>query len=152
MKLVSKLIAAFGLLVLAMCIIAPNALATDYSAAEIVAEKMLLDPANKLGITNADVSINTQQVTINCITRLSVQETGAPLESFGTFLGGVLGVYISIVNAMPEVCDLLIVMKNSNQPTVATLSCPKSWVSGIDLNNEAAAQLIVNVFMTIKEA
>ncbi len=151
MKLVSKLAAV--LVMSAICVIAPNALATDYSAAETAAEKMLLDPANELGIKNADVSINTQQVTINCITQISAQETGDPLESFGKLLGGVLGVYISIVNALPEVGDLLIVLKDSNQPTVTTLSCPKSWVRDIDLHNEAAAQqLIGKVFMTIKEA
>ncbi len=143
----------FGLLVLAMCIIAPNVSATDYSAAETTAENMLLDPANNLKITSADVSINTQQVTINCITQISVQETGAPLEEFGTFLGGVLGTYISLVNAAPEVGDLLIVMKNQNQPTTATMTCPKSWVTDLDLTNENAAnELIFKVFQTMKEA
>jgi hypothetical protein len=149
----NKLVATLGLLALAMCIIASTVSATDYSAAETVAENMLLDPANDLGITDADVSINTQQVTINCITQISVQETGAPLEEFGKFLGGVLGTYISMVNAAPEVGDLLIVMKNNNQPTVATLSCPKSWITGLDLTNENAAQeLITKVFLTMKQA
>jgi len=152
-KFVNKFVAAFDLLVLAMCIIAPIVSATDYSAAETVAENMLLDPANNLGIKSADVSINTEQVTINCITQISVQGTGAPLSEFATFLGGVLGTYISLVNAAPEVGDLSIVMKNQNQPTTATMTCPKSWVTGLDLTNENAAnELIYRVFQTMKDA
>jgi hypothetical protein len=145
----NKLVAVLGLLV---CIIVPT-IATDYSAAENRAENMLLDPANNLGIVNADVSINTEQVTFNCITQLSAQETGAPLEQFGTFLGGVLGTYISVVNAAPEVGDLLIVMKNQNQPTTVTMTCPKSWVTDLDLTDEKAVnELMLMVFQTTKEA
>lgn len=153
MKFVDKLVAVFGLLVLAVCIIAPNVSATDYSTAETLTEETLLDPTYNMGISSADVSINTQQVTFNCITDISVQETGAPLEEFGTFLGGTLGLYISLVKAAPEVGDLLIVMKNNNQPTVATLSCPKRWVQDIDMTNEDAInELMMNVFQTMKEA
>jgi hypothetical protein len=149
--IMNKLAAAVGLLVLSTCIIAPTVSATDYSAAETAAENMLLDPANNLRIESADVSINTEQVTFNCITQISVQETGAPLEQFGTFIGGVLGTYISLVNAAPEVGDLLIIMKNQNQPTTATMSCPKSWVTGLDLTDEKAVnELMLNVFQTMK--
>lgn len=151
MKFANKLVSTLGMFALITCIITPTVSATDYSKAEKVAENMLLDPANNLGITSADVSINTEQVTFNCITQISVQETGAPLEQFGTFLGGVLGAYISLVKAAPEVGDLLIIMKNRNQPTTATMTCPKNWVQGIDLTNENAANdLMLKVFQTMK--
>ncbi len=150
-KILNKLVASFALLVLAMCTIVPNISATGYSAAEIVTENLLLNPANDLGIKSADVSINTRQVTINCITQISVQESGAPLGAVGKFLAGVLGTYVSLVNAMPEVGDLLIVWKNRNQPTVVTFTCPKSWV--IDLDTvDAADTLLYKVIMTAKIA
>ncbi len=153
MKLVNKLAVVFGLLALAVCIIPSNVSATDYSAAETLTEETLLDPTYNMGIVSADVSISTQQVTFNCITDISVQETGAPLEEFGAFLGGTLGLYINLVRAAPEVGDLLIVMKNRDQPTVATLSCPKSWVKDIDITNEDAVnELMMNVFLTMKDA
>jgi hypothetical protein len=153
MKSANELVSSLGMPALIVCVITPTISATDYSKAGKAVENMLLDPANNLGITSADVSINTEQVTFNCITQISVQETGAPLEQFGRFLGGVLGTYISLVKAAPEVGDLLIIMKNHNEPTTATFSCPKSWVSNIDLTNENAAnELILKVFQTIKSA
>lgn len=139
-----------GLLALAACVTSSIS-AKDYSAAETFMEGKLLDPTYGMGISSADVSINEQQVTFNCITDISVPETA--LEQFGMFLGGTLGLYSVIVNTMPEVGDLLIVIKNKNQPTVATLTCPKSWVEGIDLTNEDTANaLIFDVFSTMKKA
>jgi hypothetical protein len=131
-------------------VIAPTVSATDYSAMESYTKNLLLDPAYNLRITNADVSINTQQVTINCITQLSVQDTDAPFKEVGTFLSGVLGVYMAIVNSAPEVGDLLIVMKNFNEP-VATFSCPKSWVTDVDpANSDASLVLMAKVLETMK--
>jgi hypothetical protein len=142
-------IVSIVLMVLGMCIIAPNVSATDYSTSETLTEKKLLDPANNLGIVSADVSIDTQQVTINCITQLTIQETGAPIESFTTFLGGVLTTYYSIVSAAPDVGYLLIIVKNENQPNVATFSCPKSWINDLDpTNKDAVQELIFKVLAT----
>ncbi|VVB71165.1 Uncharacterised protein [uncultured archaeon] len=136
-----------------MYLIMPTISAADYSSAETVAKNMLLDPANNLGIQSADVSISTKQVTFNCITHLSVHETGAPLAEFGAFLSGALGTYISIIKAVPEVGDLLIVMKNSDGPTTSTMICPKAWVTGLDLTNENAVnELMLKVFQTMKNA
>lgn len=152
-KSVNKLVVALGLISSILCTIAPGVSATNYSGLETLTEEKLLDPANNLRITSADVSISPEQVTFNCVTDVSVQETGAPLEQFGTFIGGTLGLYIALVNAAPEVGDLLIIMKNRDQPTVATLSCPKSWITGIDLTDaDAVNQLMMNVLLTMKEA
>jgi hypothetical protein len=149
----NKSVAALGLVILAICIIVQTTSAKDYSTAETVAKNLLIDPANNLGILSANVSINDQQVTISCITHISVQEEGAPLAEFGTFLGGVLGIYMSLVSAEPDVGDLVIVMKNKNQPTVSTLSCPKSWIIGLDdMNADAVQQLMTKVFLTMKKA
>jgi hypothetical protein len=146
------LFAALSLIVLIMCIIAANVSAKDYSKSETSAEKMLLDPAYNMGILSADVSINTQRVTFNCITDISSQDPDAQLGQFWTFLGGTLAIYKGLVNAAPEVGDLFIVVKNNNQPTVTTLSCPKSWVKDIDTNEDAINELMMNVFQTMKEA
>ena len=148
-----SLIVSIVLMVMAMCIIAPNVSATDYSTSETLTEKQLLDPANNLGIVSADVSINPQQVTINCITQPPIQESGAPIESFTTFLGGVLAIYNSLVRAAPDVGDLLIIVKNENQPNVATFSCPKSWIINLDPTNEDAVQeLIFKVLATYERS
>jgi hypothetical protein len=138
-----SLIVSIVLMVLGMCIIAPNVSATDYSKSETLTEKRLLDPANNLGIVSADVSINTQQVTINCITQLPIQETGAPIEAFTTFLGGILATYCPLVSAAPDVGDLLIIAKNEKQPTLATFSCPKSWINDLDPTNKAAVRKLI---------
>lgn len=152
MKFTKGLPSSLVMLALIICTITLPVTATDYSKAEKVAENMLLDPANHLGILSADVSINTDQVTFNCVTQISVQETGAPLEQFGTFLGGVLGTYISLVKAAPEIGDLLIIMKNQNEPSTVTMTCPKNWVQEIDLTNENAAnELMLKVFQTMKK-
>jgi hypothetical protein len=143
------LFASLSLFVLVICIIAANVSAKDYSKSETFAEKMLLDPAYNMGILSADVSINTQQVTFNCITDISSQDPDAQLGLFGTFLGGTLVIYKGLVNAAPEVGDLLIVAKNNNQPTVVTLSCSKSWVKDIDVTNEDAMnELMAKVLST----
>jgi hypothetical protein len=152
MKFVNEMAAISGLMILAIYIFTPTSSATDYSPYERVAETMLLDPTYDLHIISADVSIDTQQVKIDCITDISVKETGAPFGEFATFLGGVLGMYMQTVNAVPEVGDLLIVTKNRNQPTVATFSCPKSWITSLDTKNvDAVNELIYKVFMTVTD-
>lgn len=61
-------------------------------------------------------------------------------------------VYLIIIKAGPDLGDLLIVMRNFDQP-VSTFTCPKSWVSGLELtDSEAFQQLVIKVLMTSKNA
>ena len=140
------------LLMLVICTIMSTISATDYSAAETTTENMLLDPEYNIPIKSVDVSISTEQVVFDCITDISIQETGAPLEQFGAFLGGVLGMYYLVVNSSPEVGDLTIIMKNQNQPTKLKMACPKSWIKSLDITNENDANnLIYKVFQTAEK-
>ena len=137
---------------LVICTIMSTISATDYSAAETTTENMLLDPEYNIPIKSVDVSISTEQVVFDCITDISIQETGAPLEQFGAFLGGVLGMYYLVVNSSPEVGDLTIIMKNQNQPTKLKMACPKSWIKSLDITNENDANnLIYKVFQTAEK-
>jgi hypothetical protein len=146
----NKLAAIFGLLVLAICIFSPTVSAKDYSLMESMVEASLIGDFN-LSLMDANVSINTEQVTINCTTQFSMNETGAPPKEFGLLLTNVLGTYRSVVNAAPEVGDLLIVMKSWNRTTTLTMTCPKSWIQGIvSGDNNAAYELILKVFQTKK--
>lgn len=148
-EFVNKFVAAVGLLLLAMCIIAPNVSAADYSAAESVVEDMLLDPEYSLPIESVDVSISTEQVVFDCITDITVQEKGAPLGQVSVFVGGALGAYYQIVNSAPNVGDLVIIFKNRNEPTAVTMTCPKSWINSVDLTNaDDANGLIYKVIET----
>ena len=141
------------LLMLATFIVVPTMLAADYSAAEPVVEDMLLDPEYNLPIESADVSISTQRVVFDCITDITVQETGAPLAQVGEFVGGALGAYYTLLKSAPDVGDLVIIMKNKNQPTTATMTCPKSWINSVDLTNaDDANGLIYKVIATSEEA
>lgn len=143
---------ALVLLMLATFIVVPTMLATDYSAAESVAEKFLLDPQYGSGtIVGADVSISPDEVVFDCNTDVSVPETGAPLEQVGAFIGTAIGVYYLVLQSNPEVGDLAIIMKNRNDPTTLVMTCPKSWVNNADLSNDAN-ELISKVFLTAKEA
>jgi hypothetical protein len=146
----NKLAAIFGLLVLAICIFSPTVSAKDYSIMELMVEASLIGDFN-LSLMDANVSINTEQVTINCTTQFSMNETGAPPKEFSLLLTNVLGAYRSVVNAAPEVGDLLIVMKSWNRTTTLTMTCPKSWIQGIvSGDNNAAYELILKVFQTKK--
>lgn len=142
------------LLSLAMCALMPMAFSADYSAAESVVEDMLLNPEYNLRIESVDVSIDTDKVIFDCITDISVQETGAPLEQFGTFLGGVLGTYYQVVTAAPDAGDLVIIMKNKDQPTApVTMTCSKNWIKNADLTSvNGANELIAKVFSTMEKA
>lgn len=155
MKLVNNLsiiFGLFGLFGLMVCVIS-NVSATDYSDKEAIAERLLLDPVQDYGIIDADVSINEQQVTFNCLTDLLAKGTDASLEYFGRFIMGTIATYNGLVHVAPEVGDLLIVMKNNNQPDVATLTCKKSWVQGVDLTSkDAFNDLMYKVLMSMKEA
>lgn len=140
------------LLMLVICTIVSTISATDYSAAETATENMLLDPEYNIPIKSVDVSISNEQVVFDCITDISVQETGAPLEQFSMFLGGVLGMYHIIVSSSPEVGDLTIIMKNKNQPTKLKMTCSKSWIKSLDTTSEDDANnLIYKVFQTAEE-
>ena len=124
--------------------------AGDYSAQEDVAEKLLLDPDFNLGLDSAEVSIDTQQVTFNCITN----HKGAPdaLGQFGHFVTGALVVYSGLVNSAPEVGDLVIVWQEANQPTVGTMTCSKSRIKEVDTTSEEAmSELMAQVILTMKK-
>jgi len=147
-----KFMGTMALLMLATFVVVPSMLAADYSAAESVAENFLLDPQYGSGtITGADVSISPDEVVFDCNTDVSFQETGAPLEQVGTFIGTAIGVYYLVLQSNPEVGDLTIIMKNRNDPTTAVMTCAKSWVNNADLSNEAN-ELISKVFLTTKKA
>ncbi len=143
---------ALVLLMLVTCTIVSTVSATDYSAKETATENMLLDPEYNIPIKSVDVSISTEQVVFDCITDISVQETGAPLGQFGAFLGGVLGMYYLVVDSSPEVGDLTIIMKNKNQPTKLKMTCSKIWIKSLDMTNEDDANnLIYKVFLTAEK-
>ncbi len=127
---------AFGFLISILYITASNASAYDYSKWESTAEKTLLDPKFDSGIISADVSINPELVTFNCTTDISLQEINVPSERFRGFLATIIGVYRPIAAFVPEVGDLLVSMKNLNQSTTITLSCPKSRVGDPNLMND----------------
>jgi len=124
----------------------------DYSALETYTEELLLDPALDAEIVSAEVSITPQQVTANCITQFSVQETSAPTQPLINFIGSIVGIYSVLVKDVPEVGDLVIIAKNNNDPTLAKFSCPKSWVNGEDLTRADAVdqlnQIIYKVLQT----
>jgi hypothetical protein len=107
----------------------------DYSALKTYTEELLLDPALDAGIVSAGVSITPQQVTANCITLFSVQETSAPTQPLINFIGSIVGIYSVLVKNVPEVGDLVITAKKNNEPTVVKVSCPKSWIEGKDLTS-----------------
>ena len=50
-------------------------------------------------------------------------------------MGYVISVYWMNVNGNPNVGDLLITLYDTNNNIVATLSCQKDWVNGLDLND-----------------
>jgi hypothetical protein len=143
MKFANKLVAAFVLFVLAMCIIAPTALATDYSQMEKISETLLSDPQYNLGIIAPSVSIGTYLVSINYI------GASGTTEAIMKDVGSIIGVYYGIVDKYPEVGDLLITIEDINGNAIGTLTCQKSWVSGLDLTDTSATQRVaLKVMMT----
>lgn len=131
----------FTLVVLAFCILLPTmSAAKDYSYMEKAAETILLDPNNNLAIASADVTINTQQVTINCVNQITKAD-----ELF-SFLGGIVDVYSGIVSNLPEVGDLLIISRNIDKPDGVTYTCQKSWLNDVPENER-----VMSVFLTAKE-
>jgi len=143
MKFVDKLVAAFVLLVLAVCIIVPAVSATDYSLMEKTSEGILSDSQYNLGIIAPSVSITSYQVAVNYI------GASGTTEAIMKDIGGIVGVYWAIVNNYPEVGDLLITIEDINGNAIGTLTCQKSWVSGLDLNDTSATQRVaLKVMMT----
>jgi hypothetical protein len=124
------------LLMLAVCAFVPTISAADYSAEESVIESMLLDPEMNVPIKSVDASISTEQVVFDCITDISIQETGAPLGQVSMFVGGVLGAYYLILSSAPEVGDLVILWKNQGDRTTGKMTCLKSWINSVDFTNE----------------
>jgi len=137
------------LLVLAVCILMP-ASAEDYSDQENVAENLLLSPNFDLELNSAEVSIDTQEVTFNCIT--NHKDAPDALGQFGHFVTGALVVYGSLVDSAPEVGDLMIVAQEANQPTVTTMTCSKSRIKEVDTTSEdAMSELMAQVILTMKK-
>lgn len=125
--------------------------AEDYSDQENVAENLLLSSDFNLGLDSAEVSIDSQQVTFNCIT--NHKDAPDSLGQFGHFVTGALVVYSGLVNSAPEVGDLVIVWQEANQPTVGTMTCSKSRIKEVDTTNEdEMSELMAQVFMTMKKA
>jgi len=145
MKFISKFAAAFGLFVLAMCIIAPNVSATDYSQMEKMSETILSDSQYNLGIIAPSVSISPYQVTVNYI------GASVTTEAIMKDVGSIVGVYWAIVDKYPEVGDLLITIEDINGNAIGTLTCQKNWVSGLDLSDTSATQRVaLKVMLTTK--
>lgn len=122
MKFANNLVAAFVLLVLAMCTISPTISAFSYSPIEAFFETMLVDPQLGLNIKTADVAIGTSQVIIDYTT------SSSSLEEEGNDIGAIVGVYKTIVDDYPEVGDLLILARSNFSGTPTRFSCQKSWV------------------------
>jgi hypothetical protein len=139
------LVTAFILLVLAMCIIAPTTLATDYSQMETISETILSDSQYNLGIIAPSVSIGTYLVSINYI------GASATTEAIMKDVGSIVGVYWAIVNKYPEVGDLLITIEDINGNAIGTLTCQKSWVNSLDIQDASANQRVaLKVMLTAK--
>ena len=110
-----------------------------------VGEKLLVDSSNGLGIIAPQIHIGTYQVTVNYI------GASTTTEAIGTDIGSIVGVYWAIVDQNPEVGDLLITIEDINGNAIATLTCQKDWVRGVDINDASEAQRIaLKVLLTIK--
>ncbi|MCK9570563.1 hypothetical protein M0R72_16565 [Candidatus Pacearchaeota archaeon] len=143
MNFVNKLGEVIGLFVLAMCIIAPNVSSTDYSLMEKTSENILSDSQYNLGIIAPSVSITPYQVAVNYI------GASGTTEAIMKDVGSIIGVYWAIVNNYPEVGDLLITIEDINGNAIGTLTCQKSWVSGLDIKDTSANQRVaLKVMMT----
>ena len=133
------------LFVLAICTTVPMVSSFSYSPIEAFFEKTLLDPQLELNIKTADVTIGTSQVIIDYTT------SSSSLENMGIDIGAILGVYKTMVDDYPEVGDLLILARSSFSGTPTRFTCQKSWVSGLDNNDEAGwTQLAGKVMETNK--
>ena len=145
MQFANKFVGAFGLIVLAMCIIAPTVLATDYSQMEKISENTLSDSQYNLGIIAPIVSIGPDLVSINYI------GTSTTTDAVMGDVDFMLGVYYAIVDKYPEVGDLLITDEDINGNAVGILTCQKVWVSGLDINDKSATQRVtLKVMATVK--
>jgi len=141
----NKLVGAFGLILLAMCIIAPTVSATDYSQMEKLSENTLSDSQYNLGIIAPIVSIGPDLVSINYIGASTT--TNAVMGD----VGFMIGVYWAIVDKYPEVGDLRITDEDINGNAVGTFTCQKVWVSGLDINDTSASQRVtLKVMATAK--
>jgi hypothetical protein len=141
----NKLVLALGLLMLAMCIIAPNVSATDYSQMEKISENLLSDSQYNLGIIAPSVSIGPYLVSVNYI------GASVTTEAIMKDVGSIVGVYWAIVDKYPEVGDLLITIEDINGNAIGTLTCQKNWVSGLDINDASANQRVaLKVMLTTK--
>jgi hypothetical protein len=148
-KMVGYVLYAFVILMI-IGAMAPAPSAKDYSTQENVAENLLLDLDFDLGLDSAEVSIDTQEVTFNCIT--NHKDAPDALGQFGHFVTGALVVYSSLVDSTPEVGDLMIVAQEANQPTVTTMTCSKSRIKEVDTTSEdAMSELMAQVILTMKK-
>lgn len=145
MDSLNKWVVAFGLLVLAMCIVVPDVSATDYSLMEKTSEGILSDSQYNLGIVAPSVSITPYQVAVNYI------GASGTTEAIMKDVGAIVGVYWGIVNNYPEVGDLLITIEDINGDAIGTLTCMKSWVSGLDITDTSANQRVALKVMLTAE-
>jgi len=110
-----------------------------------MSETILSDPQYKLGIIAPSVSITPYQVDVNYI------GASATTEAIMKDIGGIVGVYWAIVDKYPEVGDLLITIEDINGNAIGTLTCQKSWVSGLYLSDTSATQRVaLKVMLTVK--
>ncbi len=131
-----------GLLVLAMCIMAPIT-ATDYSQAENISKVLLANSLSGLGILAPEVAIQPDLVDIKYISA-STTESGVKND-----VGSVVYIYWIIVKVLPEVGNLLITLQDENETPLATFTCAKDWVRGININDQSENErLAVKVFAT----
>jgi len=101
-----------------MCIIAPTVSTIDYSPIEDFFETMLVDPQLGLNIKTASVAIGTSQVIIEYTT------SSSSIKDISNDIGGVLGIYKTIVDDHPEVGNLLILAKSNFGDTPTSITVP----------------------------
>lgn len=140
----NKLNAVGVLIMLSICIMS-FASASDYSQMESVSENILSDSSLNLGIIAPDVHINTYQVTVNYIGASSTT------EAISKDIGAIVGMYWGIVNADPEVGDLLITIEDINGDPIGKMTCQNDWVSGLDIKDMSSNQRVaLKVLLTAK--